>query len=203
MSRSAPAELLAALAAAMRAHGFRWYVFGAQAVMAHGRPRLTADVDATVDLGAAGTSALLDALDMHGFALRFPLSDAHLREARLLPMVHLPSGMPLDLVIAAPGLDDEFLERARLVNLGGVEVPVVSAEDLVAMKLLAGRRKDLEDIRGVLSEQQDRLNLGRVRDVLAAFEAVTGEPTLIAKLERMLRARAGRGSRRGTPKARG
>src|SRR4029079_19569372 len=104
------------------------------------------------------------------------------------PMVHAPTAMPLDLVIAAPGLDEEFLERARLLDLGGVEVPVVSAEDLVAMKLLAGRRKDLEDVRGVLAEQRGRLDLARVRAVLASFEEALGERVLLAKLERMVRA---------------
>jgi predicted nucleotidyltransferase len=173
----------------MREHGWRWYVFGAQAVVAHGRPRLTADVDASVDLAGAEPGALVDALAEHGFALRYPLSAEHLSGARLLPMVHTPSGMPLDLTIAGPGLDQEFVARARPFDLGGVEVPVISAEDLVAMKVLAGRRKDLEDVRGVLVEQEQRLDLERVRDVLAAMEAVTGENTLLPKLERLLRKR--------------
>jgi predicted nucleotidyltransferase len=187
VSRPAPAELLAAFSGAMRERRWRWYVFGAQAVIAYGRPRLTADVDVTVELTGEGPNELIEALAGHGFELRFPLSAEHLRDARLLPMVHAPTGMPLDLVIAAPGLDEEFLERARLLDLGGVEVPVVSVEDLVAMKLLAGRRKDIEDVRGVIAEQRDRIDLGRVRDVLTAFESVTGEHTLLAKLERMVR----------------
>jgi hypothetical protein len=195
VSRSAPAELLAALAGAFAARGWRWYVFGAQAVVAHGRPRLTADVDASVDIAGAAPSELVEALSPHGFALRFPLSPEHLREARLLPLVHTPTGMPLDLTLAAPGLDQEFLDRARPFDLGGAVVPVVSAEDLSAMKILAGRRKDLEDVRGVLVEQGDRLDLDRVRDLLRAIEAVTGEPVLIARLERLLRAT--RGKQRG------
>jgi hypothetical protein len=197
VSLPAAAELLAALGRVMRERGWRWYVFGAQAVVAHGRPRLTADVDAAVDPAGAEPAAIVGALAAHGFALRFPLSAEHLRAAKLLPMVHAPSGMPLDLVIAGPGLDQELLDRARPLDLGGVEVPVVSAEDLVAMKLLAGRRKDLEDVRGVLVEQEGRLDLARIRDVLASIEAVTGEPTLLPRLERLLR-----GARRGSPRSR-
>lgn len=49
------ALLLRSLGVAFAARGLRWYVFGAQAVVAHGRPRLTADVDVAVDL--AGASA--------------------------------------------------------------------------------------------------------------------------------------------------
>jgi predicted nucleotidyltransferase len=96
--------------------------------------------------------------------------------------------MPLDLVLAAPGLDQEILDRARSLDLGGVVVPVISAEDLVAMKVLAGRRKDIEDVRGVLAEQEGRVDLARIRDVLGSMEQVTGERTLLPKLERLLRA---------------
>lgn len=94
MSLPAVAELLAAFGAAMRERGLRWYVFGAQAVVAHGRPRLTADVDVTVELTDAGTGELVALLGRHGFDLRFPLSPEHLQEARLLPMVHAPMDMP-------------------------------------------------------------------------------------------------------------
>lgn len=188
MLRAAPAELFAAFGRLMNERRWRWYVFGAQAVIAYGRPRLTADVDVTVEPTGVAPAELITALASHGFDLRIPLSVEHVRDARLLPMVHAPTAMPLDLVIAAPGLDEEFLERACLLDLGGVEVPVVSVEDLVAMKVLAGRRKDLEDVRGVLAEQRGRMDLDRVRDVLSSFEAALGEHKLLVRLERMVRA---------------
>ncbi len=192
-SLPAPAELLAALGDAMRARGWRWYVFGAQAVAAYGRPRLTADVDVTIEPTGAGAGEVIAALDAHGFTL----SAEHLGKARLLPMVHVPSGFPLDLVIASPGLDDELLARARWLDLGGVEAPVVSVEDLVVMKVLAGRRKDLEDVRGVLAVQEARIDLGRVRDLLGALESATGERKLLARLERLVRSAAPGRNKRG------
>lgn len=42
------AEALTALASVLRAQGIRWYLFGAQAVALYGVPRLTADIDATI-----------------------------------------------------------------------------------------------------------------------------------------------------------
>jgi hypothetical protein len=187
----------------MHERGWRWYVFGAQAVLAYGRPRLTADVDAAVDPQGTGPGDVVDALAAHGFTLRFPLSPEHLRDARLLPMVHPPSGMPLDLVLLRHGLDQEFLDRARPLDVGGVEVPVVSAEDLVAMKVLAGRRKDLEDVRGVLVEQGARLDVERIRSVLASMATVSGEGTLLPRLERLLRAAKGGSKGRQTGTRRG
>ena len=42
-------EVLRALVGVLPRWG-RWYVFGAQAVIAHGVPRLSADVDVTLEL---------------------------------------------------------------------------------------------------------------------------------------------------------
>jgi hypothetical protein len=188
VSRPAAARLLAALGRVMRRRGWRWYVFGAQAAVVYGRPRMTADVDVTVELAGASARDLIAELGARGFELRFPLSDELLAEMRLLPMVHAPTAMPLDLVIAGPGLEQEFLARAHPVDVGGVEVPMVSVEDLIAMKVLAGRRKDLEDVRGVLVEQLGRIDLERTRDVLRSLEAAIGEQKLLPRLDRLLRA---------------
>jgi hypothetical protein len=43
--------MLGALSAVLSRWG-RWYVFGAQAVIAYGVPRLSADVDVTIALGS-------------------------------------------------------------------------------------------------------------------------------------------------------
>jgi hypothetical protein len=190
VSRPAAAELLAAFADAMHVSGRRWYVFGVQAAMAYGRPWMTADVDVTVEVTGAEAQRLIVELAPYGFELRVSLSDAFLAEARLLPLVHAPTSMPLDLVLAGPGLDAEFLARARLVDVGGLEVPMISVEDLIAVKVLAGRRKDMEDVRGVLVEQWGRVDLERTRQVLAALEEAIGERTLLPRLERLLRAAA-------------
>jgi predicted RNase H-like HicB family nuclease len=45
--QTVPAEVLAALANAFSDLRARWYLFGAQAAIAWGRPRLTADIDVT------------------------------------------------------------------------------------------------------------------------------------------------------------
>lgn len=199
MSRPAVVRLLAAFDRVMRSRGLRWYVFGAQAAVAYGRPRMTADVDVTVELKSGDAGDLVAALSPRGFELRFPLSDERLAETRLLPMTHAPTAMPLDLVIAGQGLEEEFLARARPVDVGGIQVPMISVEDLVALKVLAGRRKDLEDVRGVLGEQRDRIDLDRTRGVLASFEAALGEGKLLSRLDRLLRAAAAEVKPRGLP----
>lgn len=186
-SRPAPVELLACFDRAMRAKGWRWYVFGAQAVVAYGRPRMTADVDVTVELGGARPEELVLALEAHGFAARFPLTASFIATARLLPLVHTPTAMPVDVVIAQPGLHLEFVERARPVDIGGHTVPLIAIEDLIASKILAARRKDLEDVRGVLLERWEQIDFGRVDAVLSELEEALDDRRLKPRLAQLTR----------------
>ncbi len=179
-------ELLRVFAAVLRRRRLRWYVFGAQAVVAYGRPRMTGDVDVTVSLGTLSTKDLFTDLREAGFSPRLPRFDEILAQTRVLPMIHDATSMPLDVVIAGPGFEDEFLARAKTMDLGGVRVPLISAEDLVATKILAGRPKDLDDVRGILDERLSDLDMDRIRDVLGALEEALGQSDLLPVLERLL-----------------
>lgn len=177
------ADLLADLADALARLQAPWYVFGAQAALIWGRPRLTTDVDVTVGTVPGGMPALLSALESRGFALRIDATPDFVRQTRVLPLVHGPSGLAADIVLGGPGLEDDFLARAVRVNVGGVTVPVLSPEDLIVTKILAGRSKDIEDIRGVLAERGTQLDLGRVRTVLEMLEQALGQSDLVPLFE--------------------
>lgn len=181
-------EVLAALARVLDEHRLRWYVFGAQAVVTWGQPRLTADLDVTVELDPARAGGLLDALARQGFLSRVDDPVGFARRTRVLLLAHESTGIPVDAVFAGPGLESEFLSRARPVDLGGVTVPVISPEDLVVTKILAGRPKDLEDVRGVLAEQSGRLDLARVRRSLGLLEQALDRGDLLLELDAALRA---------------
>lgn len=182
-SESDPASLLRALSSALRTHGWRWYLFGAQAVTIWGRPRLTTDVDVTVQIESAGSEALVAVLGAAGFRLSEAFSDELVRSTRVLPLIHLATGMPLDIVLAGPGLEEQFLDRAVVVQVDEFAVPVISPEDLVVTKVLAGRAKDIEDIRGVLQMRSASLDLEYIRRTLAIVEEALGQSDLTPLFE--------------------
>ncbi|MCC6997112.1 MAG: nucleotidyl transferase AbiEii/AbiGii toxin family protein [Deltaproteobacteria bacterium] len=186
MSTPAVAKALAALAAVLRAERCPWYLFGAQAVLCYGRPRLTSDVDATIS--PRDVPKLLKALGRAGFRVAVPGFEQHLNETRVMPMLHGPTKVPVDLVLAGPGLEQQFLARAQRRRIGRISVPVISAADLVAVKVLAGRAKDLDDVAGILEAQGNDLDLGRIREVLADLEAALEQHDLLPELERLLAA---------------
>ena len=84
-SRPAVVEVLAAFDGVMRSRGWRWYVFGAQAVVAYGRPRMTADVDVTVDIANESALESVRALIRSGFEERIELAEEFVLKRHLLP----------------------------------------------------------------------------------------------------------------------
>jgi hypothetical protein len=144
-SLAPPAELLRALSGALAVLDVGWYVFGAQAVLFWGRPRFTEDIDVTVHLGSLDTSQLIGCLQDAGFTLRVEGTPAFVAQTRVVPLTFGNTGWALDAVLGGPGLEEAFLQRAVHVDVApGLSVPVISAEDLVVTKVLAGRPKDLD-----------------------------------------------------------
>lgn len=184
--RSTLAEIFAGLDAVFRRLDLRWYLFGAQAALLHGAARLTADVDVTLDAAGLGADELVLALDAGGFAPRVANPARFAERNRVLPLVHSASGIPVDVVLAGPGLEPLFLSRAETRDIEGVRVPVASAEDVVAMKIFAGRPKDLEDAIAVLAAGGNRLNLAVVRDTLRMLEEALSQSDLLSRLDEAL-----------------
>lgn len=157
----------------------RWYVFGAQAVNLHGFARATADLDLTVDLGPLAATTLVAKLSQNGFAPRF--ADAEFIAAtRVIPVVHRATKLPLDLVLAGPGLEQQFLDQVDVRLIAKRKIPVLSLENLIVTKLLAGRPKDLEDIRELIAMNRRTLRHADVSTLLAALEQALGRSDLIA-----------------------
>jgi len=183
VSQKAVAELLHALSAAMKKVGLRWYLFGAQAAIIWGSPRLSADVDVTASLDPALLDTFTAAMRHHGFDLLFDDPEFVLR-TRVLPFRHATSGLPLDVVLAGPGLEEDFQARAVPVDIEGVLVPVITAEDLIITKVLAGRAKDIEDVRSVIHEHRASLDIERIRAILRLLEQALGQSDLLPIFEK-------------------
>jgi hypothetical protein len=144
-------------------------------VVIYGVPRVTADIDITIDPGEQGLRGLLAPLRRAGFVPQ--ISDpSFATETRIYPVTHQATGWDIDLVLAGPGLEQRFLDEARIVAAGGHRIPVIAPEHLVSLKVLASRPKDLEDIRGMLRIAE--LDHGLVERTLAELEAMLDQSDL-------------------------
>jgi hypothetical protein len=183
------AKLLGNLSDALGTLGVRWYVFGAQAAIVYGSNRLTADVDVTLELGNTSIARALKVLGAKGFTPQIP-DPKFIELTRVIPLVHAPSDIPVDLVLAGPGLEEQFFERAVTIRLGSHNVRFAAPEDLIVMKVLAGRPRDLEDIENILAARRDGLDTALIRATLKTAEAMLDQSDLLRTFDRLLKSSA-------------
>jgi DNA-directed RNA polymerase subunit F len=98
----------------------------------------------------------------------------------------------VDVVLAGPGIEELSFEGAIEIEIEGLTVPVARTEDIVVMKILSGRPKDLEDVAAILAARRTSLDEQRVRELLGMLEQALDQSDLLPTFERH-RARATRG----------
>lgn len=190
MRKPTVADHLRAIHAALGPKKIRWFVFGAQAVIAAGAVRQTADLDITTeDVPAA---RLIEVLRKAGLSVRDDVEGVEdlVQHHRILPMVHARTGYQVDVVRAGPGLEEQMFERSIRRRMGRVQIPFVETNDLLVQKTLAGREKDLEDVRALLRSASKEINLNVVRARLEELGALIDDSTLVELFNRQVTATA-------------
>lgn len=184
------APLLAALRSLvgwLRARRTRGVIVGGVAASLLGRPRLTADIDAVVMLENDEWGPFVEAGAGFGIVPRRADALDFARRSRVLLLRHDPSGIPLDVSVGALPFEEEMIARARRHRLGSLAIPLPRPEDLLIMKAVAHRPRDVADIEAILAANP-RIDVARVREVVREFAAVLEAPELSADLERLLAA---------------
>lgn len=151
--------------ATLEAQGIDAALMGGIAVAAWQHLRNTRDVDLLISVESAREEQLMSRLSAAGFIpLRQPPILA-LGEARILQLTFEPPERFLDVRIDLFFADSEFhrlaLARRIAITLPGIAEPlfILSCEDLVLFKLLAGRLIDRSDVVHLLRLNRDGINL--------------------------------------------
>lgn len=167
-------NLLATLARALDEAGIPYMIIGGQAVLVYGEPRLTRDVDVTLGLTPEGLSQVLELVSKLDLKILVEDPRAFVRKTWVLPTLHPSTGLRVDFVFSWTPYEQEALRRTRVFKIQGYPVRYASPEDVVIHKILAGRPRDLEDVKSILRKQQ--LDLAYVRKWLDAFEQTLSQP---------------------------
>ena len=133
-------------------------LIGGLAASLQGEPRVTADVDAVIGTTVEDALKLLHNLEGSPFEPLFPGVDEVVRQAFILPLRHRKTGVKVDLSIGLSGFEQQLIERAKRVTVAGESLRIASSEDLVVMKLLAGRPRDIQDAQGIAVVRGEQLD---------------------------------------------
>jgi len=147
-----------ALMRALSTAGVQYAIAGGFAVVLHGVPRMTFDLDVVVNDADDNMQRLVEVLDAQGFQPRLPvalalLADRQVREGWIrdrnliaFTLMHPVRVMEeVDVLLVTPFPWSEIAGSIAWRTLEGVNVPVVGRAVLRGMKLAAGRDKDLQD----------------------------------------------------------
>lgn len=122
-----------------------YVVIGAHAVNAWIEPRITADIDVTVDVHPADLERLKQMLADEGYHLTRE-HGAHTSGPDFVRFVSDDATVVLELQVAKTAFQLEVIRRGVQVA-GGPRV--ATAEDLIVLKLIANRPKDQADLHGL------------------------------------------------------
>jgi len=143
----------------LKRQGVPYMLMGGMALAVWGRSRFTHDVDLAIALPEKEFPHFLEVLKKAFF---LPAPPRPMLGSRLIACRYLkPSkGLPVqvDLLLARGIYQEQALQRAVTVSLGSLHLRVVSPEDLILLKLLAGRPMDELDVLAVLQEQAKTLD---------------------------------------------
>lgn len=177
-------KLLRTIALVLDRKRIPYMVIGGQAVLLHGEPRMTRDIDVTVGIGTEKIDQMLDAVGSVGLKPLVDPDDFTLR-TMVLPCQDPKSHIRVDFIFSFSPYERQAMERVRLVNMEGVDVKFASAEDLVIHKIFAGRPRDMEDVKSILIKNPE-MDTPYIRRWLNDLAEATGE-SFVDRFESVLK----------------
>jgi hypothetical protein len=139
------------LLSAFHAHGVKYLIVGGYAVIFHAQPRTTKDIDLLIQAEPANAQAIYAALTEFGMPLGEIRAEDFANRGNFFRFGYEPRCV--DILPDIPGVDFESAWGRRVEGvidpITGLKALFISAEDLIATKLAAGRPQDLADAEAI------------------------------------------------------
>ncbi len=165
-------------------------IIGGVAASFLGRPRLTQDIDAVAMIPESDWGSTLSNAARFGIVPRIEGALEFARRSRVLLLRHESSRIDIDVVFGGLQFEREAIDRSQVHDVAGLQVRLPRVEDLIVMKAVARRPKDLQDIEGLLAAHAE-LDLAAVRRWVREFATAMTMPDMIDDLEKLIARRTG------------
>jgi len=128
----------------LKNHNIRYLLIGGYAVGYHGYPRSTNDMDIWIAIHPKTAERMVLALKEFGFDTPQLSEELFLKEKNIVRMGIAP--MRIEILNTISGVNFEECFQQRVVDeIDGIEVNIISLEQLKINKKASGRHKDLDD----------------------------------------------------------
>jgi len=162
-------QIISRTAPALSKHGIPYVIIGGQAVLVHGEPRLTRDIDISLGIDTSHLREILQILEEIALEPIPGEVEAFVAQTLVLPARDMSTGIRVDFIFSNSLFESEAIARAGKVSVLGQEVNFASPEDLIIHKIVAGRELDLQDVSSVLLRNSS-IDSGYIRKWLKSFD---------------------------------
>lgn len=166
-------KLLERIAGELSAQKIPYMIIGGQAVLLYGEPRLTKDIDVTLGIGSEGLDQVIQSTENLRFKILVPEPEDFVKETMVLPTLHEKSGIRVNFIFSFSAYEHQAIQNAKRIKIGTQDVSFASLEDVIIHKIIAGRPRDLEDVRSIILKNPD-FNLNYIKKWLQEFDVSVG-----------------------------
>lgn len=178
------------LADVLERHSVRYAIGGALALAYYAPPRATVDVDINVFVPPHDDmDRLLDILDEAGFEAddRANVAKSAVQDGQFRGRV---AGIRVDVFVPAIQFYADLAVHTRRVPMLDRPIEILGPEDLLTLKMMFFRRKDLADVEAVLRSSADAIDVAVVRAAL--IELVGEDDDRVTEWDKILEDVSGR-----------
>jgi len=148
-------------------------IVGAQAVMIHGEPRFTQDIDITLGVDTDQKEEIIKIARKLGLEPVPYMTDDFINRNALLTVEDKDRRIEVDFIFSFMPYERQAIGRAVKITFEDTYVRFASVEDTIIHKLFAGRPRDIEDVKGIVA-QQTKLDKKYLDRWLREFSEITG-----------------------------
>lgn len=127
--------------------------------------RATSDVDVMVTLGPAELVDIVRVFEAAGWR-----AEPYWRQSQQIRLSR-PDLPRVDCLIATTDYERAAIEHAVPIEIEGQPLRVLTAEDLIVFKLVAGRARDYEAVAAIINAHRGSLDIGYITGWLGQFGA--------------------------------
>jgi hypothetical protein len=107
------------------------------------------------------------------------------RQNRVLLLKYKPTETDIDVLLGILPFEQEMVERSSTKSFANLSIRLPTPEDLIIMKAIAHRPKDLEDIRTIADKYPD-LDIHRIEEWVKSFGEAIELPGLWDEVKLLL-----------------
>jgi len=170
-------DCLEAVGGLLEAFGGRGVILGGVAVGLIAEPRATLDIDAMLLLRTQDVPCLVEVAARYGLSPRVGDVVQFACRTRMVLLRHTSTGTDVDIALGMLPFETEMVDRSAECRTGNVSIRLPTPEDLIIVKAVAHRRRDLADIESIV-QAHPNLDRKRIETYVRAFAGALDSPEL-------------------------